>query len=72
MKRVLRNFKRAVSIVLVLCLIFTSQAFVTFAENVGNDDETRVEEINETETTVEEIETIGDLVEESEDLVGAS
>ena len=72
MKKVIRNLKRAISIVLVVCVIFTSQAFITLAENVGNDDETRVEEINETESIIEEIESTENLVEESEDLVGES
>ncbi|MBR3288903.1 MAG: hypothetical protein IKI71_03985 [Lachnospiraceae bacterium] len=62
MRKVLRNFKRAVSIVLILCLIFTSQAFVTFAENVENNEETT----EFVESTNEETE----LVETSEDLVG--
>ncbi len=43
--------------VLVVCMIFTSQAFVTFAENVGNTEETTTESVT---------------VETSEETVGAS
>ena len=71
MRKVLRNFKRAVSIVLVLCLIFTSQAFVTFAENVENNEET-TEFVESTNEETELVETSEDLVGASEDLVGAS
>ena len=58
MKKFLRKMKKALSIMLVLSMIFTSHAFVTFAENVGNNEETtEYVEPTQEETLVGEDET---------------
>ena len=76
----MKTYKRFLSMMIVVCMIFTSQAFVTFAEGMENTEtivnettieETTVEETTKVETTAVE-ESSEDLVGNGEDLVGAS
>lgn len=64
----MKTLKRILSMALVVCMIFTSQAFVTFAEGMENT-EAIVNETTIEETTVEETTAVEEM---SEDLVSAS
>lgn len=55
----MKKLKRILTMMLVVCMIFTSQAFVTFAEGMKN-----------TEAIVNETRNGSDLVGASEDNVG--
>lgn len=64
----MKTLKRILSMALVVCMIFTSQAFVTFAEGMENT-EAIVNETTIEETTVEETTAVEEV---SEELTGAS
>ena len=69
------NFKRVLSLLLVVLLVFSSHSFAVLADSVGNKNEsTSVEETVETteESETEESEAYEDTVGASEDSVGAS
>lgn len=62
----MKALERVLSILLVVCMIFTSQAFVTFADCMENT-ETIVNETTIEETTVEESDLVGESLVSAEE-----